>query len=164
MRKEKGRTVSNLYSQRRYWYHVSSTLRKKKETLVPWGSQKAVNRDPTEPPGKRICVAPSIEQCITALPYNYGSIITIYRTQEKLKADMPYDVFDAEVTNEGWLTIPTTFVKLGTLHFDDVEKFLDVEHVIDEAASDGNIRQSRKVLRWWQAAKIHKFIRRPRKS
>jgi hypothetical protein len=153
------RPARSLFTRKRYWYHVSTTLTKRIETLVPWGGRRAINRDPLEPVGKRICVAPTIEQCIIAIPYHYGADVTIYRTEEKELAIEPRDVFDAKVTHEGWLTKATRFIKLGTLDFEEIEKALGVEHVIDEPASHGELPISRTALRWWKRAKIHRFIK-----
>jgi hypothetical protein len=151
--------LAKLFARKRYWYHVSTTLRGKRITLTPWDGNKAVNRDPTEPAGKRICVAPTIEQCIVAIPYHYGADVSIYRTEDMELATEPRDVFDAKVTGEGWLTKATRFIKLGTLDFEQVEKALGVEHVIDEPASHGELPMSRTALRWWKRAKIHRFIK-----
>jgi hypothetical protein len=148
-----------LFSVKRYWYHVSTTLTKRVETLVPWGGMLATNRSPTEPAGRRICVAPSIEQCIVAIPYHYGADVAIYRTQDKELATESNNVFDAKVTDEGWLTKPTTFIKLGTLDFEDIERHFKLEHVIPECASEGQLLRSRKNLQWWKHARIHRFIK-----
>lgn len=153
-------TKNGLYSKRRYWYHISTTLGKKHEYLIPWGEKKGANRSGAEPDGERVCVAPSIEQCLTALPYYLGTICTVYRTKSPLKVTKPRGVFDARITHEGWIERPASFVKVGILRFEDVEKELEVENVIEEAASYGNIERSRKVLRWWRLARLNRFIKR----
>ena len=106
----------SVYKNRRYWYHVSTTLKHKHERLVPWDEDRGFNRGGYEPDGKRICVSPTIEQCITAIPYILNTKCFIYRTQFPAKASSPYDVFDAEVTHEGWIHNPTTFIKIGKLN------------------------------------------------
>lgn len=151
--------AAGLFTRKRYWYHVSTTLNRRNVTLTPWDGDKAVNRDPTEPAGKRICVAPTIEQCIVAIPYHLGATISIYRTKNRELATQPNDVFDAKVTDEGWFTVPTTFVKIGTLDFEDIEESMGIEHVIEEVASGGNIPKTRKSLRWWKKARIKRFIK-----
>ena len=150
----------SIYKHKRYWYHVSTTLKSKYVHLIPWDDSKGFNRDPTEPEGKRICVSPTIEQCITAIPYDLETKINIYRTRSPVIADKPKKVFDVKVTNEGWLHNPTSFVKIGMLKFRDLESRLNVEHVIEQAASEGEPRLSGKVLRWWKNAKIKRFIKK----
>lgn len=148
------------YKNRRYWYHVSTTLEKKHERLVPWDEKKGFNRSGDEPPGKRICVAPSIEQCITAIPYCLGTILTIYRTKSLAKARKAIGVYDVKITEEGWIEKPTSFVKVGIIKFEEIEKILGVENVVGEAASSGEPRKSGKVLKWWRRAHIERFIKR----
>ena len=150
----------SLYDSKRYWYHVSTTLRKKVEHLTPWDEDDGFNRGGEEPEGKRICVAPTVEQCITALPYSFDAHCTIYRTKRKVKAEKPVKVYDAPVTQEGWILVPTTFIKIGKLKFEDIEKKLGIENVIEEEASGGEIKDSRKVLRWWKKANLKRFIKR----
>jgi len=150
----------SIYKRRLYWYHVSTTLKDKHVRLTPWDEDKGFNRGGYEPDGKRICVAPSVEQCITAVPYILETKFNIYRTKSKLRADRPKDVFDSKVTHEGWLHKPTQFVKIGILSFRDVEKGLGVNHVIEQAASLCEPRQSGKVLKWWKRARIQRFVKR----
>lgn len=157
----KSRRKSCLFNRKRYWYHVSTTLKKKEETLTPWGNRKGFNRGDHEPDGDRICVAPSIEQCITAIPYTLSASITIYRTKDKVMATLPKDIFDMHITGEGWLQTQTTFVKIGSLDFDYVEEKLNVENVKPQAASLGNTRYSGRVLKWWKKARIKRFIKCP---
>lgn len=153
------RRRKDVYSHRRYWYHVSTTLENDKMTLIPWDGPNAVNRDPTEPPGKRICVAPTVEQCLVAIPYHFGATVSIYRTRNKVIAKKPKDVFDASITDEGWLTRPISFIKIGSLDFEHIEQKLKIAHVIKEVASLGSIPDSRKGLRWWKHVRIKRFIK-----
>jgi hypothetical protein len=152
--------TTGLYNKRRYWYHISTTLGKKHEYLIPWGEKKGVNRSGDEPDGERVCVAPTIEQCLTALPYYLGTVCTVYRTKSPLKVAKAKGVFDSRITHEGWIQRPTAFVKVGILRFEDVEKALGVENVVEEAASYGDLDRSRKVLRWWRMARLRRFIKR----
>ena len=150
----------SVYDYRRYWYHVSTTLKTKYVYLIPWGEDEGVNRGGLEPDGRRICVSPTIEQCITAIPYYLRYVVNIYRTKSKVKASSPRKVFDSRITKEGWLHKPTSFIKVGVLNFKDVEQGLKVNNVISEAASMGEPRQSGKVLKWWKKAKIKRFIKK----
>jgi len=153
----KNRRKKCLFSRKRYWYHVSTTLKNKCVKLYP--REDGENRSGSEPPGERICVAPTIEQCITAVPYRYSTEFSIYRTKKKVMALPPNEVFDMDITDEGWLETPTTFVKLGTLNFEDIEIGLNEDSVIGEAASDGTVDYSKKVLKWWKRARIKRFIK-----
>lgn len=158
---ESGKRRKNRpYNYRRYWYHVSTTLEKKHERLIPWGERRGFNRTADEPAGNRICVAPTVEQCITAIPYTLCSILTIYRTKKQLKARKAHGIFDSRITKEGWIEKPASFVKVGIIKFEDVEEALGVEHVIEQSASSGEPRLSGKVLKWWKRAKIRRFIKR----
>jgi hypothetical protein len=143
-----------IYKRKRYWYHVSTTLKDKYITLIPWSGTASSNRSSTEPQGKRICVAPTIEQCIAAVPYILAEKFNIYRTRKPTIANEPRGIFDAKVTQEGWLHDPTQFVKVGILKFGDVEKTLGIEQVIGEAASGNDPRQVCKLLKWRKKARI----------
>jgi len=147
------------YDNCRYWYHVSTTLKHKHEILIPWDENRGFNRSGNEPDGKRICVSPTIEQCITAIPYSWVEIISIYRTKIRVKAYASTGVFDAKVTGERWLHVPTPFVKIGILNFSKVEKKFNVDNVIPEAASSGDITSSAAVFRWWKNANIKSLIK-----
>ncbi len=148
-----------LYKKKRYWYHVSTTLRGKEVHLIPWDEKEGFNRGGDEPEGNRICVTPSIEQCLTAIPYTLNARCNIYRTKHQVMAIQPEKVFDAKVTQEGWLQKPTTFIKIGKLRFSDIECGLS-QDIMDEAASSGHAPSSGKVLRWWKRANIKRFIKR----
>ena len=150
----------SIYSYKRYWYHVSTTLKNKYVHLIPWDEDKGFNRGGKEPDGKRICVSPTIEQCITALPYYFGAVCNVYRTKLKVIAKKSKGVFDSSVTKEGWLEDPTPFVKIGILRFTDVENHLKVDNVIEEAGSKASISTSKKVLKWWRKARVKRFIKK----
>ena len=126
-----------FHDKRRHWYHLSSKLiRKGKFILEPWGGDKAVNRDfAAEPEGKRISVSPTIPQCLTALPQGSHDL-HIYRTYYKVKAEKPEGVFDAKVTQEGWLTRPVKFMYIGTIDFEAIESELGDQFWPEDAACD----------------------------
>jgi hypothetical protein len=147
-----------FYKHKRYWYHVSTTLKDKYINMVPWDD--GFNRSSSESTGKRICVSPSIEQCIAAIPYILSQYCNIYRTRKPIVASEPKGIFDSKVTHEGWLHEPTDFVKIGMLKFSDVEKTLGIEQVIGEAASSNDPRQVGKVLKWWKNARIKRIIKK----
>ena len=149
----------SIYKHKKYWYHVSTTLKKKYVNLIPRDEHRSPNRDWKEPDGKRISVAPTIEQCITALPYHLSVTFTIYRTKNYVRANPPKNVFDSKITQEGWLYEPTPFLRIGTLKFSDLEKGLGVMQIIEQSASLSEPRRSGKVLKWWKKAKIKRFVK-----
>ena len=148
-----------LYTSPRYWYHISSTLNRATEYLVPRDDNRNFNRSSGEPHVKRVCVAPSVEHCLTAVPYVPGDTFTIYRTHQKCRAIKPEGIYDAHITCEGWLQEPTLFEKVGTLTLSDVavERGL---YIIDESASSNCLQQCGKVLKWWQRLKPQRHIKR----
>lgn len=151
----------SVYSYKRYWYHVSTTLKNNTIHLIPWGDEDGFNRSGDEPSGNRICVSPTIEQCITAIPYDPFCVLKIYRTKDKVKALRPIGVFDSKITKEGWLLEPTTFVLLGRLYLEEIAWKLNLDEVIDESASSASLEYSGKVLRWWKKIRIRRFIKKP---
>ena len=145
---------------KRYWYHISNTLKDKKCTLIPWDNAKGFNRNELEPDINRICVSPTIQQCLTAVPYFLSSSYNIYRTKEKVAAHKPIRVFDAKITNEGWLLDTTDFIKIGSIDLNEIESGEKIESVMHEAASRGNVRYSKKVLNWWRRIKLQRYIKK----
>ena len=103
--------------KRQFYYHITQKKWPKRITLTPRnkGDHRAVN----EPEVSRICVSPSIEECVIALGtclichFN----INIYRTVSKVSAINPYDVTDSHITKEKWLIKPTRFMKVGTINY-----------------------------------------------
>lgn len=148
----------SLFENPRYWYHISSTLTDKRVYLKPWDNSGGFNRGSDEPDVHQTCVAPSVEKCLTALPYGPEDEYIIYRTYHKTKATKAYDVFDCSVTQEGWIQQPCMFVKLGTLTFRHVAEG-ECVNIIDEAASSREVSQSEKVLKWWQRCHLNKHIK-----
>lgn len=147
-----------FYDKWRRWYHLSTNFNHRLIRIVPW--DKDFSRCPTEPPGKRICVAPTIEQCLTALPYCEGSEYTVYRTVKRLKAMKPVNVFDSKVTQEGWLQKPTEFIKLGRIFVGDVNAHNeDRQFIIEQAASTDSLLKSRKVLHWWKKINVRRYMK-----
>lgn len=148
-----------IYASRRYWYHLSSTIKHEQVLLKPWDNSRGFNRTDTEPNDERICVAPSIAHCLTAIPYCPGDKYAIYRTKSMVKANPPYNVFDCKITKEGWIQKPTVFKRVGTIYLEDIEKRRN-QFIIEEAASNGCIAQSRKVLKWWKSKNLWRYVKR----
>lgn len=159
MLKQIVRKKKSLYNRRRYWYHLSSTLHSKLEHLTPWDNAEGFNRTNIEPNTNRICVAPSIAHCLTAIPYSPGDKYIVYRTQSLIKASKPVRVFDANVTNEGWITEQTTFIKIGTLNLMNISKREKSGRIIIESASGDVIANVKKVLNWWKKRNPKKYLK-----
>lgn len=157
IRKSLKKQKKSIYSYKRYWYHLSSTLTRKKYYIVPWKNDD--NRSGDEPEGKRICVAPSIAHCLTAIPYGLTDSYHIYRTESRVKASKPDGVFDSHITKEGWLQTPTIFVKMGTIDLEEIEKGENVDNVTPEAASSNEPRYSGRVLKWWSKINFQYYIK-----
>lgn len=149
----------SIFKTPRYWYHISSTLSDKKVYLKPWDNSKGFNRAYSEPDVPRTCVAPSVEHCLTAVPYCPGDKYVIYRTARKVKATQAHGVFDAHITNEGWIQKPCMFTRIGTLSLRQVSDG-EKKDIIGEAASGDDPRQCGKVLAWWKRRRIKKYIKR----
>lgn len=147
-----------LFKFPRYWYHLSTTLKQNEVELIP--RDDSTNRSFGEPNGKRICVAPTIEQCLTALVYGYHQTYHIYRTKKRMIPRRPPigTIFDYSITNEGWIEIPTAFIKIGTMDFDAITS-QDID-IISESASSDNITYCKEVLQWWRKFNLKKYIKR----
>ena len=149
----------SLFENPRYWYHISTTLKHKREYLTPWDNSKGFNRSSSEPDVKRTCVGPSVAHCFTAVPYCSGEKYIIYRTAQKVKATQARGVYDASVTQEGWIQTPTMFVRIGTLSLRSMTKQMGTS-IIDECASGSDTRWTGKVLAWWKRQKLYLYIKR----
>ncbi len=139
------------YNKKRYWYHISTN--DFGESVVFKPKEDGRNRDRTEVKLARLCVAPTIPQCIVALPlwiddfdnFEYPSIprkhsLYVYQSDKKRIAKEPYfrrkDLekgeiglpFDYGVTKEGWIVRPASFKKIGMLGANiNNESFLDID-------------------------------------
>jgi len=140
----------------RYYYHITSNDDFRKEwgdetTLSPIEGNKG-NRCWDEPSNPRICVAPSIAHCISALPYCGKYQYFVYRTKDKEFACYPYGVEDSLVTKEKWTIKPTKFIFYG--NFDPgyyiYEKGVDEDNCGAGAYDD--MPRQRKVLEQWKIA------------
>ncbi len=159
MTKKRKPHKKSIFDYPRYWYHLSSTLTKRRVYLKPWDNSKGFNRSCCEPDVHRTCVAPSIEQCLTAIPYCPGDEYVVYRTARKTKATKAHGVFDCRITKEGWIQKPCMFVKVGVLSFLRLAEDEGV-NIIDEAASDSETHRSSKVLAWWKQRRLNRYVER----
>lgn len=150
----------SIFKSPRYWYHLSSTLNHKRVYLKPWDNSKGFNRSYVEPDVPRTCVSPSVEHCLTAIPYCPGDKYVVYRTARKVRPTKAHKVFDCKVTKEGWIQKPCMFVRVGTISLSSVAAEENVS-IINEAASGSSPRQSGKVLAWWKRQHLKRHIKQP---
>ena len=146
------------YNVKRYWYHISSKIEGTEVLLTPIDNESGCNRCEDEPDVKRTCVAPTISQCLTAVPYHLCETFNVYRTKNRVLANKPYGVFDACVTHEGWIQRPIKFIKIGELSLNNVETFGPTQSLIEEVASSGEVSDSRRGLRWWNKVNPENYI------
>lgn len=114
----------NIYckksSNKRYYYHVTESLDYPKINLKPRKSGTYRSLDEWDFP-KRICVSPTVWQCLIAIPYEAPCYLTVYRTLRKVIAYKPNreEILDAipDIGNidEHWLIKPTCFTKIGVI-------------------------------------------------
>lgn len=96
---------------KKFYYHISNTLEKDEEYLVP--RSYGFNRPDEEPDNSRICTAPTVEQCFSAVSYSNDDVYSIYRTKNKVSGRAAHGVYDSKVTGERWLQRKTKFIKIG---------------------------------------------------
>lgn len=101
-----------LNKKKRFYYHV--TTKDMSDMVKMKHLDHGTQRDEDEPIIARICVAPDIPHCLSAIPI-FPLAHYIYRTEEEVKAWHPCGVADVWVTKEMWLRRPTVFKKIGTI-------------------------------------------------
>jgi len=101
---------------RQYYYHVSPyPILKcnrigKRILLRPLDSTEVSGRGLCEPMNSRICVAPTIQHCLSSIYISPNApFIYVYQTCHPVLARYPYGVADSRVTREKWLIYPTWF-------------------------------------------------------
>lgn len=152
--------TSKFYLKARHWYHLSTTLKQLKVILTPRDNDEGFNRSESEPNDKRICVSPSIEHCLTAIPYSKWDKFTIYKTRDKVVAKCPIDVFDSKITKEGWITTRTVFNRIGFLNFKKCVDSVDgiAFKIKTESASHSDVLLSKETYDWWVKFDVTRFI------
>lgn len=101
------------------WYHVSHDWTKKEILVQP----RVVDRvEDDEPDTPRICVCPTVAQCIVAIgDYTLGERFTVYECQGE--AVPAVGVFDSALTDEHWLLTPTLFRKVYSFKASEIAQF-----------------------------------------
>ena len=106
----------------KYMYHICPVYRGKKSRFFPYIPRFAKENGENYRT-KRICVSPSIKQCIMGidgienLEYStleVGKSWFVYRTHEK--GTPAKSVCDFEITHEHWIKKETSFEYFGKLH------------------------------------------------
>lgn len=104
------------WKDKQYWYFVTGTDMGSTMSLNP-RTPRGMSDD--EPNTKRICVAPTAAHCMSAIDVCYkidsSRKLYIYRTRRKVKARVPYSVYDSHITQEHWLHSRTRFTLVETL-------------------------------------------------
>lgn len=118
--------MKRRYTRPRFFYHITQSLKlisingDRRVILKPIGSgdKLAANRGFDEPSIRRICVAPSVSGCMTALDelLDNSKCIFVYRTAKKVVGIYPWKVYDSEITCEKWLTRQTRFELVGVVY------------------------------------------------
>lgn len=94
-----------------YWYHISDTWTEPNLIVKPRRICKLVAECAGEPLTPRICVCPSIVQCLVAMgDYNLRKRHYVY--QYEGETEPPVSVYDSEYTGERWILKPANFIKV----------------------------------------------------
>lgn len=123
----------------RYWYFITQEDMGQTMSLNP---RCPINKCDDEPLAKRICVAPTAANCMNAIDLNLGNLY-VYRTRRKVKARVPYNVYDSDITKEHWLMSRTRFTLVEVLSLTDEYGWLNIGH------TDHVQKQDMKAIRSW---------------
>jgi hypothetical protein len=124
-----------------YWYHVSCKNHGQQIVFTP--REIKYHFGGGEPSYPRVCVAPSVAECLAAIRHDIGSSnLYVYRTATQERAYYPKQEFvnserayrdfeslnlarvnnrffakveDAHITNERWVLTPTRFVLMSVI-------------------------------------------------
>lgn len=115
---------------RNYYFHVTNRQDWGKEiVLFPLGNDDSDNRCYREPNIPRICVAPTVAGCVSAVcPILSASSrdALIYRTKYKVVGHPPKRITDSHITGEEWLLEPTEFILVDSIPSGVIEMFADI--------------------------------------
>lgn len=95
------------------YYHVSTEGGE--EDKIVWTPRVPLDSAWSEPEIPRICVSPTISQCLLAINFKAYDFdhFNIYKTNAKVY--FPIGVTDSEITKEMWLLSSSEFIKCGEL-------------------------------------------------
>lgn len=132
------------WKEKQYWYFVTGENMGTTMTLKP---RTPYGMSDDEPECKRICVAPTAAHCMSALDVNCKlqdeRKLYIYRTRRTVKARVPYNVYDAHITQEHWLHTPTRFTLVDILHIPSNHNWLHLHW-----EEEGQRRNQRAIKSW----------------
>ncbi len=125
-----------MFAEKNYYYHVTMNPEWGQEvTLIP--RSDGLFRHHLEPKTPRICVAPTVAQCLIALnPESFlEEKIYIYQTKEKVNAVRAKSkvITDAHITDEMWLLEKTDFGFIGEMDGNDFLENVWGEYYINDA-------------------------------
>lgn len=100
------------------WYHLTRHWKDKRLVVSP----RTPTRVPSEPQTPRICVCPTVAQCIVALGayYDCGKVRVYTCEADAVPA---HGVFDADITGEHWILAPVEFTYAGKLNLEALPYF-----------------------------------------
>lgn len=128
---------------KRYWYFVTQVDFSKDTTLMPRCPYSMADGEPYI---KRICVAPTVAHCLSAIGA-YGSV-NVYRTKRRVNGYKCWNVPDSKLTNEHWLFDPTKFEFVTQLKSDPfLYHMTERGHAKDTPGYDGQRREKRSIVR-----------------
>jgi hypothetical protein len=117
----------------RFAWHLSCSRKLGADKVVLKPSKRGINRGDNEPKDSRVCVSLEPGGCFVAIPTDSDRKFHLYRTYNKVKSYHPYEVDDAKVTQERWLTESKTFIRMHTFSSDDMEIYRGIFHSIQKA-------------------------------
>lgn len=91
---------------KRYWYFVTQDFMGNQMELKP---RIPFSAGDDEPLVYRICVAPTVAHCMSAISMQPSDPIYVYRTARKLTAEKAWDVGDSPITHEHFLRRKSKF-------------------------------------------------------
>jgi hypothetical protein len=108
----------------KFYYFLTQQDMGDEPTLKP--RKSGDNRGDDEPLTARICVAPSVPGCLTALGscLDLAPAIHVYVTKEQVMAHNPRHVHDSHITGEMWLKKQTAFRRVGIIDPKDLPEDL----------------------------------------
>lgn len=125
---------------KRYWWHCTSDYHGESWTAV---RRPPKHRSVREPDTPRLCVAPTIAECFSAVLFNENKPVYCYRTAKKCRGVSPKNVWDSVVTREAWLIPPVQMVlarTIPTVDAQSAQEFVRLYHRLTRRNSSLRIR------------------------
>lgn len=145
---------------RRYWFHVSMDARL--PDRVRFAPRTPCVGGPSEPATPRICVAPTVAGCLSAVVYCRTIPAFVYRTARRVTAEPAEHVADAHITGEHWILRACTFLRMLVIPV-EVMRQLPMAFPCAESNHSGLQKQGkrmRKIKAILDTCKLHEEIQR----